>query len=138
MLEGCVGSSRGSEIEFHEDLALARGICLEGRASNDAINRCGTHKSKVGAVIDTCVEGALWCTAHLHAVEKIEIFHSYFEIESLTEVEAFGKSKILIALERVSQVTQNAGFIPRCKPGIGKCSRIKNRKAFIIIIPVNA
>src|SRR5580700_10672793 len=101
MLEGCVGSSRGSEIDLEEDLALPRCISLTWRASNDTINRCGTHTSEVDAVVDASIG-----SADLHTVEDVGVLHSQFSPYAFPEKEFFGKSKILVALEGVSQVTQ--------------------------------
>src|SRR5579862_7346265 len=134
MLEGCVGSSRGSEIEFDEDLALTRRVCLTGGKRYGSILENGsTDRAKVCAIIDAGVG-----PADLHAVKDIEIFHSQFEIEALREIEAFGKSNILVALEGVAEVTQLARLVARSESGIGEGSRVKDRQSLVIVVVVNA
>jgi hypothetical protein len=131
MLEGC-GSSKASEIEFYENLALPGSNSLAWLAKKNAIDRSWIYKSKVLPVIYTVVD-----SADPHTVEDIGVFHSQLTGYVLTKVEAFGQGHTFVCEEWVAQAAQVAGLIPHSKPRVRKGARVENGQAPIIVIPVD-
>ena len=75
-----------SEIDFEEDLALPWRVSLARREVHGSILENGPADSpEIRAVVDTQVG-----VTDLHAVEKIQIFHSEFGRYALAEKESFG------------------------------------------------
>ena len=112
-------------------LALARGVPL-ARAP-----RAVQPETSIADIVGRGVYAGVRPTADLHAIQDIEEFHSQFRGNAFAKEEFLGESDIFVALE---WIPERGNIAQRC-PGrelswIGKGSRIEDRQAFVVVVPI--
>jgi hypothetical protein len=128
---GGVWSQPCLETDPEVSLALARSVPL-ARAS-----RAVQSETSIADIVGRRVYGGIRPAADLHAIQDIEKFHSQFRGNAFAKEEFLGDGDIFVALEGIPE----RGNIARGRSGrelswIGKGSRIEDRQAFVVVVPI--
>lgn len=122
-----------SETDFEEALSLSRRVGLTSAvATASGIN----HAELAAAVVEVVIQ-SLSYAANLHAIQDVEKLDAQLSGNVFSEEELFGQADVFVRVERVAQLSDDAGRIPRSESGVGEGGRVEDRQSLVIVVVIH-